>query len=203
MSAAYSLGRPAWRAKARDWFNRITLLVGQGQASCSGVIQAQQSQKFLNGQYRARQSIEQAIVENSLWSVRESVFRGVDAPRFADLGNTLARSCYSMIGFPGWSTNFNAPWSICAVGPVNITQPLYCSTLPPGGTDGIPDTYQTWSSFAYGYELTGDPQFLEKCMDMSSPSYTNFYSAMHFGYLTSNIENRYAAMALSEQITYP
>jgi hypothetical protein len=203
MCAAYSVSRPHWRAAARDWFNRVTLLVGQGQASCSGVIQAQQTQKFLNGQHRARQSIEQAIVENSLWSMRESVYRGVDAPRFADLGNTLTRSCYSMIGFPGWSNNFNAPWSICAVGPVDINQPLYCSTLPSGGTDGIPDAFQTWSSFAYGYELTGDPQFLEKCMDMSSPSYSDFYSAMHYGYLTSNIENRYAAMALSEQITYP
>jgi hypothetical protein len=203
MCAAYSLQKPGWRAQARDWFDRVTLLVGQGQASCSGVIQAQQSQKFLSNLHRARQSIEQAIVENGLWSIRESVYRGVDAPRLADVGNTLARSCYSMIGFPGWSQTLNGPWSICAVGPVNIQLPLYCTSLPAGGTDGITDEFQTWSSFAYGYELTGDPLFLERAMDMASPSYTDFHAAMHFGNFSANLENRYAAMALSEQITYP
>jgi hypothetical protein len=203
MCAAYSFQDAAWRAQAKEWFDDVVWLVGQGQASCTGVIQAQVSSKFLNAQHRARQSIEQAIVENALWSMRECVYKSVDAPRLADLEGTLVRSLYSMIGFPGWSTTQNAPWSVLAVGPLDILQPLYCTSLPSGGTDGIVDRYQTPSSFAYGWELTGDPLFLDRAIDMQGVTFPDLYTAMHAGGLGANIENKVAATALSEVMSYP
>lgn len=108
-----------------------------------------------------------------------------------------------MIGFPGWSNSQNAPWSTVAVGPTDIAQPLFCTSLPSGGNDADVDRFQTPSSFAYGYLLTGDTAFLDKSIDMQGVTFPDLYTAMHAGGLGANIENKTAAMALSEQINYP
>lgn len=203
MCAAYAFQDPTWRAQAKPWFDQIVWMVGQGQTSCTGMIQAVINTKMLNGQYRARQSIEQAICENGLWSMRQGIYMDVDAPRLADLEGTLQRSLYAMIGFPGWSSSQNAPWSTVAVGPTDIAQPLFCTSLPSGGNDVYVDRFQTPSSFAYGYLLTGDTAFLDKSIDMQGVTFPDLYTAMHAGGLGANIENKTAAMALSEQINYP
>jgi hypothetical protein len=40
--------------------------------------------------------------------------------------------------------------------------PPYCNSVPAGGAGMGPDHYQGWSSLAYGYQLTGDDEFLQK-----------------------------------------
>lgn len=203
MCAAYSLGDSAWRAEARDWFDRVVGLVEDGQAACTGVLQATISNKFLLGLFRARQSIEQAIVENGLWSMRESVYIGADPVRLARLEQVLVNSLYSMVQFPGWNTAQLAPRSVVAIGPTDVQLPLYCTSLPLGGTDSYVDRYQTPSSFAYGWYLTGDTLFLERAIEMQNPAFPDLYTAMHSGGLGNNIENKCAAMALSEVMNYP
>jgi hypothetical protein len=199
---AYSFGDPAWRASVRPWLDRIVDMVRAGQASCTGLIQANTGSKLLNNQYRARQSIEQAMIEHALWGMIETVYRGVDAPRVAQIEGILTDSLYSMIGFPGWSAALDKPWAIVAVGPLDITQPLFCTTLPANGTSSGGDGYQTWSSFAYGYLLTGDTMFLQRALEMDG-SHANLYAAMHTGGLGVNVENKVALAQLSESVQYP
>jgi hypothetical protein len=56
---------------------------------------------------------------------------------------------------------------------------------------------------AYGWELTSDPIFLERCIDMNNPNYPDLFTAMHSGNIWSNVENRFAPMSLSEHMNYP
>jgi hypothetical protein len=201
MCAAYSLGTPAWRQQARDWFERISELVYDGRVSCTGMIQAVVNTKILNGQFRARQSIEQAIVENALWSMRESVFRGVDPVRMGMLKRVIEDSAYTMVGFPGWSVTGNGPHNHVAIGPVDLNQAMFCTTLPEGGTTaGGVDKHQSWSTLAYGYRLTGDTLFLQRAMQMAGPQFTTFQSSVEQGFM--NIENRCALLAL-QHIQFP
>lgn len=201
MCAAYSLGHANWRASARNWFERIADMVHDGRVDCTGMIQAIVNTKILNGQYRARQSIEQAIVENALWSMRESVFRGVDFARMGELKRVISDSAYTMIGFPAWEPIGKGPWNHVAVGPLSMTQPMYCNSLPgEGAAAGGLDKYQSWCTLAYGWELTGDPLFLQRTMQMSGSQFATFKSAVQVGFM--NMENKAALIALSN-LVYP
>jgi hypothetical protein len=201
MLAAYSLGKPAWRASARNWFDRQVDLIMNGQM-CTGMIQSVDSNQLLNHQHRARQSIEQAIVENSLWGMIESVYRGVDAVRTAQLRSILTDSVYSMIGFPGWSSTLKGPWAVVATGPLNTSLPPYCTALPPdNSTDGGADKYQTWSSFAYGFELTGDPTFLQRAFEMAGSQHDLLWELQNDNW--NYMENRAALFSLVYSNNYP
>lgn len=201
MCAAYSLGTPPWRAQARNWFERIADMVHVGRVDCTGMIQAIINTKILNGQYRARQSIEQAIVENALWSMRESVFKGHDFDRMGKLKRVISDSAYAMVGFPAWSASGAGPWNQVAIGPINMSQPMFCTSLPAeNAAGGGYDKFQTWSTLAYGYELTGDTLFLQRAMQMSGPQFTTFKAAVQSGF--TNLENKAALTALSD-IVYP
>lgn len=201
MCAAYSLGTPTWRAQARNWFERVTDVVYNGRVDCTGMIQAIVNTKILNGQYRARQSIEQAIVENALWSMRECVFRGVDFDRVGKLKRVISDSAYTMVGFPAWSAAGAGPWNHVAIGPVNMSQPMFCSSLPSANAAaGGYDKFQTWCTMAYGYELTGDTLFLQRAMQMSGPQFLTFKAAVQSGF--TNLENKTALTSLSD-IVYP
>ena len=204
MLAAYAMGDDAWRAQALPWFDDVTDMVWDGQGTCNGFILAKVSSKTLNGQHRARQSIEQAMVENALWGTMETVYRGVDAGNVARLDSIIRRSVYSMIGNLAWDPVQRGPHSQLAVGPLNLTLPLYCTqaSFPnSGGTAGGIDKWQTWSSFAYGYLLTSDDQFLEKALDMtwSTKSLNGALESIAF----SNLENKFALIALSQRVDYP
>src|SRR5262249_45838198 len=122
--------------------------------------------KLLNGQFHGRQSIEQAITENMLWGLKESVFRDVDPARQYALADTIEASCYAMIGPMAWCSSLHAPWSHLAVAPLDPALPPYCGSVPAGGAGNGGDPFQTPSSFAYGYELSHDPLFLSKAQEM-------------------------------------
>lgn len=201
MCAAYSLGHPTWRADARNWFERIADMVHDGRVDCTGMIQAIVNTKILNGLYRARQSIEQAIVENALWSMRESVFRGVDFARMGKLKRVIIDSAYTMIGFPAWEPIGAGPWNHVAIGPISLAQPMFCNSLPTeGAAAGGLDKFQSWCTLAYGWELSGDPLFLQRTIQMSGSQYSTFKSAVQGGFM--NMENKAALMSLSN-IVYP
>jgi hypothetical protein len=164
--AAYSTQPPPWREQVFPWFGLVANLIEDGQSDCTDIIQATPMDVF-GGQYRNRQSIEAAITENALISMRRSVFDDVDAARSQQVNGILARSLYAMISPLVWSVSDHGPWAMIAVGDADMSHPPYCSFWPPDGNYGYADHYQTWSSFAYGYEITGDPIFLVRATEMA------------------------------------
>ncbi|MBK7877118.1 MAG: hypothetical protein IPJ77_15460 [Planctomycetes bacterium] len=129
-------------------------------------MQATLLYNVFNGQYRCRQSIEAAIAEHALVGMRESVFGRANPSASQSINRVLERSCRAMISSPYWSQAGQAPWSLVGVGPNDSTLPLFCGSIPPDGNAGNTDAYQCWSSFAYGYEVTGDGLFLLKAQEM-------------------------------------
>jgi hypothetical protein len=193
--AAYNLQPPAWRAAKRPWFAGIAAMLAEMQGVCNGFLQAQVSAKAVGGKYRARQQIEQSITEHMLQGLRASVFRGAD-PGSSDLTrDVLVDSLYAFLSGMAWSPG-NGPWRYTAVGPKDVNLPIWCSRgqMPADAvTTGDYDTFQDWSSFAYGFELTGDPIFLERALVQTGG--TDLLTRLR-NERTNNLENRSALLAL-------
>jgi len=190
--SAYASADPDWRASVRPWFDKNADTIVAGQSSCNGVIQAFVNQKWVGGLYRARQSIEQAITEHMLYGMIETVYRDVDNGRTASLEYVLGKSTEAMIGPICWNSSGNAPHSAAAVAPIDMTQPPYCSSLPPSGYGNGIDKFQIWSSFAYGMEKTGNQEFMNKALACAGGG--NLWSQM-VGMGFNNLENRMALLA--------
>lgn len=165
--AAYALDSGLFRSRSYDWMGKIVDLVAQGQVPCSGFIQAKKVNGWLGGQWRTRSSPEQAIIENALWGLRSSVYLGQNPGRANQVAALVRNSAYSMIGPLAWAPQHQAPWFLVAVTPLDLAQVPYCTSLPSGGGGNGPDAFQTWSTFAYGYQLSGDAAFLQKAKDMT------------------------------------
>jgi hypothetical protein len=163
--ASYSLGEPAWRELVRPWFDLVTDLVHDGQMHCTGIIQASPMINIFGSQYRCRQSIEAAITENAMVGMRESVFRGENAARVSEVNGVLSRALYAMISPLIWDHTIHGPWAMIADGLIDMNQPPFCTYWPPDGNYGIPDHYQTWSSYAYAYQITHDGVFLQRAVE--------------------------------------
>ncbi len=191
--SAFAISDDTFRNRYRPWFGTIADLVAAGQSSCSGFIQAQINSKWLAGQWNARQSIEQAITENMLWGLKESVFRGSDPTKQQSVEQVIAASTSAMIGPMAW--NGNGPWSHLAVAPTDPNQQPYCGLVPSGGGGNGNDNYQTPSSYAYGYMLTGDSTFLTRASAALAGGSTNLYNSLK-GQNFNNLENKAALMAL-------
>ncbi len=198
MASAYALGTPAWRTENREWFDDVVEIVRRGQATCSGFIQAQYGSKLLDGKYRGRQTYEGAIIDHALMGVMCSVYKNTGAPESDTLKDVLRKSLYALVDPFTWDEVRNAPHEQVAVGPLDETLPIYCSGPP---ADGLSlnswDLYQSWSSFAYGFELTGDAVFLSRAEQMIGS--TDLLGQLELGYL-NNLENRAALMSLLQDM---
>jgi hypothetical protein len=196
--AAFATSDLAWRAKTRGWFEDLAELLADGQSACSGFLQATVSPKFFNSNYRSRQEIEQAITENMLQGLRETVFRGDDAAHADLVRDVLRESLYAFISPLAWKSGQAAPAAQTAMGPLDPTRGVWCTAagMPSGGWVGF-DTYQNWSSFAYAYEITGDSLFLTKATQESG-------GGILLGNLeqsgTGNLPNRAALLALMQRL---
>ncbi|MBM3990531.1 MAG: hypothetical protein FJ298_05915 [Planctomycetes bacterium] len=190
---AYSISDSAFRARYRPWFGTIADVIANGQSSCNGFIQSWANTKLLSGQWKGRQSIEQAITENMLWGLKESVFRGVDAARVASVENVLVKSTAAMIGPMAW--NGTGPWSHLAVAPLDSAQQPFCGSIPSGGGGNGNDNYQTPSSYAYGYMLTGNATFLTRAAQAQAGGSANLLTALQ-GQGYNNLENKAALMSV-------
>lgn len=197
MTCAYAFGDDGWRAEAKPWFDAIVDLVEDGQTECTGVIQATPLWNVFGAQYRCRQSIESAIASSALVGIRESVLEDVDEASADRLDAVLRGEFYAMISAPVWSTTHNGPWAMMGVGPFDMVQPPFCSYLPDDGNYGWADHYQCWSSFAFGYELTQDPLFLEKARQMTGQA--SLTAAMTSAPL-DNWQNKAALLQLVQRL---
>jgi hypothetical protein len=101
-----------------------------------------------------------------------------------------------VIGPIAWSDSLQAPWFIAATAPKDPTQPAYCEAPPPNGVGYGPDGYFSWASFGYGYEATGEAEFLDKAAAMSGGGnlYQNLLYLVHKG--TTSVESAAALIAL-------
>jgi hypothetical protein len=197
--AAYCLAKPAWRDRKRPWFDLQSELLLDQQGSCTGFLQAMVSTKAVAGKYRARQQIEQSITENALQGLRESVYKGLDPGRSEMVRHVLVESLYAFLGPMAWNPGAG-PWRYTGIGPKAISEPIWCSSgqMPSDAvTTGDHETFQDWSSFAYGFELTGDPIFLDKALEQLQPSTDLWVRLRNEG--TNNVENRAPLVALMQR----
>jgi len=197
VNAAFALADDEWRARVRPWCDVLVDLVTDGQAACSGFVQATVSSKMVGGKYRARQAIEQAIVENGLRGMLESVYRGTAPAREAMLTDVLTASFYSWLTPMAWSSAHEKTWAIGAIGPLDPSKPLFCGGLPADGHSSHVDTYQNASSFGYAFQTTGDPLFLQYGAALlgGGPLLTELEAAG-----LDNVENRAALLALAQDL---
>lgn len=194
---AYSVGDDAWRAEQRPWLDQILDVLELGQTGCSSVIQATPQYNVFGSQYRCRQSIEAAIMENALVGVRETAYLGVDAQRTERLDALLRRAFYAMISPLVWSEVYHGPWAMMAVGPFDLAQAPYCSWVPSDGNYGFADHYQIWSSFAYAWDITHDEKFLTKAADaLGGSDFLAIGQANPLG----NWQNKAALTALAQRL---
>ena len=201
--AAYALGTSDWRARKLRWLEQHAELVSTGQIACSGFIQAFVSNKAVNGKYQARQQIEQSITENSLVGLERSVFRGADPTHAQMVRATLADSLHAFISEMAWFPGQFGPWRDTGVGPLDRNQPLWCSRAEmPNDAFSVGDieAYQDWSSFAYGFELTGDPDFLDFARLQIGASNFQGLAARLRADGTENLVNRAALLALVQKL---
>jgi hypothetical protein len=114
--------------------------------------------------------------------------------------DVLVDSLYGFISDMAWSSG-NGPWRYTGVGPIDVTLPIWCSGAQMPGDAVTPndyETYQDWSSFAYAYEITGDPIFLERAHVQYGSTGILLNRLMNSG--TDNIENRSALLALMQHL---
>jgi len=163
MNAAYSIASLSWRDDKLQFYEDVAELALDGQGACNGFLQANIHPKFLQGKYRARQSIEQAIMENALYGAVQSVFRDVSPVHEAMLEDVLVDSFYAMTSEMAWSVGESAPWTYTAVWPLDENLPAWCdiTEVPADGHTSEYDGFQIWNSLAWAYELTGDAHFLD------------------------------------------
>ncbi len=198
MSAVFALGDPAYRADHRAWFDDLVDLVQLGQAQCSGFLTAEQSSKILGGKYRARQAYSHAIVENGLYGALKSAYEGTGSTRESILEDVLRRAFYGFVDAKYWDPVRQAPYQQAAVAPLDLSAPLFCSSIPIDGvTSDDWDSYQCWSSFAYGFEMTFDPVFLIYASWLIGD--IDLGAALQAGG-TNNVQNRAALLALSQTL---
>jgi hypothetical protein len=201
--AAYAFADPEWRQRKRPWFARIVEVLNDGQASCSGFIQAFYSDKAVGGRYMARQLIEQSITEHALVGLHETVLRGEDPVRALVLRDVLTRSLYAFISEMSWFPGDWGPWRYTGVGPLDPDQPVWCSReeMPADAwTAGDVETFQDWCSFAYGYELTEDPVFLRFAQtQFGAHSFAELVFRLHEAG-TENLQNRAALLATVQRL---
>lgn len=198
-AAVYAFESKAWRDSKLGWFRDMADLMASSQIPCSGFIQGVAGPKFLANKYRGRQQIEHSIMENMFQGVRETVFRRADATYTDMLGDVLSRSLRGFVSPLVFAPGFNAPRSQSAIGPRNGLGAPFCTTgqIPSDGYSQFTEAYQDWSCFAYGYEITGDPIFLDKAQSQFGAGV--LYNRMINDGL-NNLENRAALLALVQRL---
>ena len=192
----YSLADEDWRTRVMPWCERIVGLLEDGQLECNGVFGSLPNNVYFDGDYRVRQSISEAILQNGLWGLRASAF-GQRRPDLVErLDAVLIPNLRLMISYPVWDPVENAPGSYVAMGPYDEDLPSFCGSEPPDPIHGT-DSYQTWASFAYGFRLTGDWLFLDRAAAMlGEPLSTAGLGTESYGH----IENRAPLMSLIQEL---
>lgn len=201
MTAVYAFAPRGWRNRMLPWFRQIVGAVEAGQSPCTGVIHSQVQSQGFNGQYRGKQHTEQVIVENAFIGMRETIFRDRDNGVVDRINEILLKSFRGGITAPAWSSTLHGPWGRLAVGPPNPSAPLFCQSLPADGQAPWRDNHQSWSSLAFGYQMTGLQVYLDRAEEMagSGPGPQNLLNNLLLAN-ELNWENQATMISLLEKI---
>lgn len=194
VATAYALAPPPWRTALATWCDSIVDLIERAQDACTGVLGSNPNGDQFGGQYRARQSISESILENGLWGLRLSVYADHRPDMAARLGNILIRSSYAMVSSMFWNAQHGQPHFYTALGPHDATQPPFCTYVPSDGQLSY-ENYQGWPTLAYAYRLTGDALFLSKALEMAGG---NIGNVPNFG--AGYLQNVSPALALFQNL---
>jgi len=208
MCAVYAFAGDAWRTRKLPWFRTLAVLLSEGQSTCSGFIQSQHMGSVPIPQQQPtwfwRQMIEQSITENALQGMRETVFKRADTSYTDLLRQVMMDSLYAMCSEHAWEPGNGAPWQYTAVGMnPDASDPfptsVWCNPYqaPADYHTQTVDTYQNWSSFAYGFELTDDQLFLDYAVIQGWGP--DIYAYLHNNGL-DNLQNRAALLALLQRL---
>lgn len=198
MATAYASGTPAWRATTYGWFFDLSAMLATGIMPCSGLMQGTVSNKMLEGKYRAAQSYEDSIIHNAVKGVIETVFRDRQAGFTTMLEDLLTLSFWGFVGPLQWNEAQNGPKDIYAVGPVDITQGIWCSASQQPADGFVPtvNTFQTYTTLGYAWQMTQNPFFLERAGEMVGTNpITKLYNSG-----ATNIENRAGLMYVLQSL---
>lgn len=196
--AAHAFEGNLYRNRAKAWCHSVLDLIEAGQAPCSGAIEAIVSNKLLNGNFRVRQAIEEAIIQNALVSMNATVFQGIDPGRKSRIDNINESSIHGFFHGENWNQFGGGPWNVIAVGPLGAGS-MFCSSLPTGTKDGGGDKWQSWSSYAYGYQLTNQMVYLDKAAEAMGTTTANLVNTIK-GDWFQGIENRAALIRLAQDL---
>jgi len=119
------------------------------------------------------------------------------------LRDVLVKSLEAFIGEMSWFPGQFGPWRYTGVGPLNSHVPAWCSRaeMPADAfTAGDIETFQDWSSFAYGYQLTLDPLFIKQAWTQAGGHNFDELLMRLRSAGTNNIENRTALLALMQRL---
>jgi hypothetical protein len=155
--------------------------------------------KFLDGKYRTSQVIEQAIIDNAVRGMLETVYLNEDPVRSAMLRDFLASSAQGVIRNAAWNHTAHAPWRQIATGPLNVAAGVYCSSVPSDGHSSDTDSYQIWPTFAWGYEIEPQALLLTRAAEMAGGG--SLIGALESAGLT-NLHNRAPLLALAQELAY-
>jgi hypothetical protein len=168
--AAYALGDASFRARALPWLETCADIVAQAQVPCSGFIQAADMPQWLGGVYRTRSQPEHTITENALWGLTKTVFQGADPGREKQTEHVVGQAASTVIGPIAWSDTMKSPWFLAATAPLDLSKPAYCTSPPPNGVGSGGEAFFSWASFGYAFEVTRNPELLQKMALMGGKS---------------------------------
>ncbi|MCA9000676.1 MAG: hypothetical protein KDB61_02050, partial [Planctomycetes bacterium] len=132
--AAFAFGDDELRERYRPWFDMIAGVFENGQSTCTGNLMSYQIWNHFNGQYRVRQAMENAFLENVLRSMATTVYAGVDDDQVDTLERILVDSVRCSMSGRFWNEAEAAPYFNNAVGPVDVASGNFCWNAPSGTT---------------------------------------------------------------------
>jgi hypothetical protein len=164
--ATYAFGDQELRERYRPWFDMIASVFENGQSTCTGNLMSYQIWNHFNGQYRVRQAMENAFLENVLRSMATTVYADVDDDQKQTLERILVDSVRCSMTGRFWNEQEAAPYFNNAVGPVNVNDGNFCWDAPSGTTSPYVNRTEYYSSLAYAYQISGDSFFLFRAAQM-------------------------------------
>lgn len=165
--AAYAVSDNNFRTRFRPWFQIFADVMRDGQSACTGNLVAFYISNYFGGQHLVRQSFEVAMVEQSLRSLGECVFKNMPGSTYVDLRNTQIGSTYSSVQSPIWDQTLGGPLFRVGVGSSQSGGIKdYCQNTPPGATSNFVDHTDYWNAIAYTHAVAPDPLLITRIRRM-------------------------------------
>lgn len=170
--ATFAMADLEWREQVRPWLDTLSGILELAPAGCHGGIQAKvfPSGKMLEvdgEKIRGRQAYEESYIQIALRGMVGCVYEGTGDSHEAGLIFSLERSYRSLTSSMAWSDG-NGPWRWLAVGPLEISEDLFCTPGDENHDDKIDKN--CWSSLGHAFQLTQDEDFFLKAIEMGGGS---------------------------------